>query len=266
MQNKRDTFYEYALDTLKNYFNNDNNRLKVFYSRQLELIFEDTYFHWITNRAVNSLIEVGFLNSDERKLESSGNIHLVWHKSNRNYKKSAKEVFNLVEQYSDPAISYELGSHLERLILEGFASNKFLLEGRDINEFNNIKWSSSNHNLDFIFSKDNIIYGVEVKNMLGYMDYEEFKIKIDICFTLGLIPIFVCRMLPKSWIREINDLGGFCLILKFQIYPPFFKSLVNELKNKLLLPVDCPRKIEDGTMQRVLKWHNQNVKKLINQQ
>lgn len=31
----------------------------VFYSRQLEVIFEREYFHWVTNRALRRLVEEG---------------------------------------------------------------------------------------------------------------------------------------------------------------------------------------------------------------
>ena len=33
-----------------------DNPESVFYSRQLEVLFEDEYFHWITNRALRALV------------------------------------------------------------------------------------------------------------------------------------------------------------------------------------------------------------------
>ena len=38
-----------------------------------------------------------------------------------------------------------------------------------------------NRTRNFIFERDEIAYGVEVKNTLGYMNYEEFVIKIALC-------------------------------------------------------------------------------------
>ena len=57
------------------------------------------------------------------------------------------------------------------------------------------------------------------------MDYEEFKIKKRICLHLDLLPVYVVRMIPKSWIKELNDAGGFALILKYQLYPWTHKEL-----------------------------------------
>ena len=102
--------------------------------------------------------------------------------------------------------------------------------------------------------------------MLGYMDKDEFEIKRDICHTLNIKPIFVCRMLPKSWIDELADYGGFSLIIKYQLYPYYMNDLATRIRTELELPIDTPRKLETGTMQRVLKWHKKNVESKINQQ
>lgn len=261
-----DKYLKYALEDLQKLFTDCANNNKVFYSRQLEIIFEGKYFHWITNRAVRELIESGFLNTETHTIRNSGEINLVWHKSSRNYKRSAKNVLSLVEEYSNNLISYEIGSYAEDKVLEAFAMNKFLLEARGANEFKGYKWISSNHDLDFIFSKDGIDYGIEVKNMLGYMDKNEFDLKRDICHTLNIIPIFVYRMLPKNWIDELADYGGFSLIMKYQFYPYYLKEIAKKIRDELGLPVDSPKKIEDGTMRRVLNWHNKNVEKKKNQQ
>ena len=41
---------------------------------------------------------------------------------------------------------------------------------RHANEFEGRSWVTTGHNLDFIFRRDGVAYGVEVKNTLGYMD------------------------------------------------------------------------------------------------
>lgn len=45
-----DYFEESAREDLITFF--EKNKGRVFYSRQIEVIFEDKYFHWITNRAL----------------------------------------------------------------------------------------------------------------------------------------------------------------------------------------------------------------------
>jgi hypothetical protein len=158
-----------------------------------------------------------------------------------------------------PSLSADIGLRGEMLVLEGFAMNGFSLLGRETNKFNNLEWKDSDHNLDFIFSKDNINYGIEVKNKLGYMDYDELKIKLQMCNYLGLKPIFAVRMLPKTWINEVKNLGGFSLVMKYQFYPLSFKDLATQVKDTLNFPISTPKRLEQGTMDRVLKWLIKNV-------
>ena len=246
-----------ARDHLRRFLN--GNRDSVFFSRQLEVQNEDQYFHWITNRALHDLEAEGLIQSEWRKLSTGTAIRLVWHKKYRFYKRSASQLVSLVEEYSDPNIGGHLGLHGEAMVLEGFARIQFLMMGRNVNEYLNTRWEDTKHNLDFIFTRDGQAYGVEVKNTLGYMNREEFLIKIRLCKRLGLRPVFVCRMLPRSWIFELRQLGGFALILKYQLYPWTHQELAKRVKQRLNLPVDAPRFLYEGTMNRFLNWHLKNL-------
>jgi len=246
-----------ARDFLKEFF--ENNKERVFFSRQLEIHSEGTYFHWITNRAVRDLEGEGIINSEWRKLDIGTPIKLIWHKSYRFYRRSAKQIIDLVNEYSNPTISASLGLHGEMMVLEGFARSHFLMRGRNIKEFAGTIWNESEHNLDFIFERDGIAYGIEVKNTLGYMPYEEFKIKIRLCKKLGIRPVFVVRMIPKTWISDLNKAGGFALIIKYQLYPWTHQQLAKKVAKELGLPVDSPRAIQEGTMQRFLRWHKKHM-------
>ncbi|MFN2516462.1 MAG: hypothetical protein ABR556_09625 [Pyrinomonadaceae bacterium] len=204
-----------ARDQLRDFF--DRNRERVFFSRQLEVQNEDKYFHWITNRAVRDLEAEGLVRSEWRKLSTGTSIKLVWHKGYRFYRRSAGQLITLVQEYSDPNIGAALGLHGETMVLEGFARSQFVMASRNTNAYREKVWAESEHNLDFIFERDGIPYGIEVKNTLGYMDRGEFLLKIRLCEWLGIRPVFVCRMLPKSWIYDLNKSGGFALILKYQV-------------------------------------------------
>ncbi|HEX6729554.1 MAG TPA: hypothetical protein VF074_06070, partial [Pyrinomonadaceae bacterium] len=127
------------------------------------------------------------------------------------------------------------------MVLAGFARTQFVMVGHDTNEYQNRKWVTSEHNLDFIFARDEKAYGVEVKNTLGYMDRDEFLLKIRLCNELRIQPVFVCRMLPRSWIFELIEAGGFALILKYQLYPWTHRELAKRVSQQLNLPVDAPR-------------------------
>ena len=76
---------------------------------------------------------------------------------------------------------------------------------------------------------------------------------------LGIYPVFVVRMLPKVWIKEIVESGGFALILKHQLYPWSHRDLARRIRQELHLPVDAPRALEDGTMERFSRWHRERL-------
>ncbi len=122
-----------ARDVLKVFF--ENNRERVFFSRQLEIQNEATYFHWVTNRAIRDLESEGFILSDWRRLSTGTPIKLIWHKSYRFYKRSAKRLFELVDEYSSPIVGASLGLHGEMMVLEGFARLHFLMRGRNTRAF-----------------------------------------------------------------------------------------------------------------------------------
>jgi hypothetical protein len=248
-----DAAHDRAVAELRRFFEVGKDR--VFYSRQLEVIHERQFFHWITNRALRHLIELGEIQGERRQLRSGGSILLVWHRSFRYFRRAAVRVVQLVEEYSGANMGGALGLQGELLVLEGFAKVQFVLRGRNTRSFNGRTWSQTAHDLDFIISRDNRFYGVEVKNTLGYLPDEEFRVKIKLCEHLGIWPVFVVRMLPRTWIQELAAAGGFALILEHQLYPWSHRDLAQRVKRDLGLPVDSPACLEDGTIHRFLRWH-----------
>ena len=84
-----------------------------------------------------------------------------------------------------------------------------------------------------MFEYDGVLYGVEVKNTLDYIPVEELNVKLEMCDFLGFKPLFIMRYAPKSYMKKIIDAGETSLGLK----------------------VDCPTRIADGTMERLVKAH-----------
>ena len=192
-------------------------------------------------------------------MSTGGSINLLWHRGYRFYRRSATRLMNLVEEYADPNIGGVIGLHGEFMVLEGFARSEFVMRGRNARGFAGKEWTSSEHNLDFIFERDGQAYGIEVKNTLGYMDYDEFQIKIRLCKFLGLRPLFVARMLPRTWMNELINAGGYGMIMKYQLYPWTHKNLAKRVASELGLPVDAPRALAEGTMNRFLSWHRRQL-------
>jgi hypothetical protein len=125
--------------------------------------------------------------------------------------------------------------------------------------YGGLKWEKSKHNLDFVFEKDGVAYGCEIKNMLGYIQKEELEIKLEMCEHLRLKPLFIMRASPKVYNKMIIDKGGFALIFGYQIYELSHARLVERLRAELGLPVDCPRAIPDGILERFSSWHSKKV-------
>lgn len=246
-----------AEKTIKEFF--EKNRETVFYSRQVEVIHEEQYFHWITNRALRDLTAQGDIRLLKHEFSTGSTVNLYWHRTNRFYKRSAKSVVELVQEYTEFSHGKALGLHGERMVLHGFAYSQFIHKGENTRQFNGKLWKDSEHNLDFIFERDSVAYGIEVKNTLNYMDKEEFNIKIKLCKYLGIRPVFAVRMIPKSWIKDLIEAGGYAMILKYQFYPLTHDKLAKRMSQELKLPVDTPQAIQQGTMGKFFRWHQKNV-------
>lgn len=106
-----------AIEKLREFF--DIDRERVFFSRQIEVIHEGEFFHWITNRAIRALEQEGLIRSEWRRLSTGTPIKLIWHRGYRFYRRSANSLVSLVEKYADPNIGAALGLHGETMVLEG---------------------------------------------------------------------------------------------------------------------------------------------------
>lgn len=258
---KINSFDEAAAKDLNEFF--EKNSKKVFYSKQVEVIFEKKYYHWVTNRALRAL-DGTILRVFEKRLKFGGRAKFYFHNSNRYFKRSVDKAAKLIDEYSEANFVAGLGQTGELLVMEGFTRFGFSVLGRNTNELQGRRWTRTAHNLDFIFERDSIRYGVEVKNTLDYMDKEEFDIKIEICKELDVLPLFVNRMMPSTWMEELRENNGIWMIMGYQLYPIAHKTLADKVKKELELPVDAPMRLYDGTMERLMKQHMQKVGDLKN--
>lgn len=118
----------------------EDNQQAVFYSRQLEVMFEREYFHWVTNRALRRLVEEGRIVSETRTLDLGSELKLLWHHKYRFTKRAAREVFDLVNRYSSAATDGTLGLQGEHLVLAAFARERYLLIGENAQEYGGERW------------------------------------------------------------------------------------------------------------------------------
>ena len=219
-----------------------------YHRKQIEVLFEDRYWHWVTDRAVNTLLKEGFLKEEIRMIDNVP-IRFVYRYNIRRIKREINKRVKLIKRYSNPIITKAVGNYAEIIFKFMFRAHNFEIAARNTNEYCGKKWEQTSHDLDFIIRKDDIAYGIEIKNTLSYMERDEFDIKLKICKELDLVPLFILRSAPGNQFDEINKAGGFILRFKTQIYPPGQEELVKDIWDLMRLPVnvwkDIPPKIEE---------------------
>ena len=228
----------------------------VFYETQLAVRFEKDFFHWVTARALKDLREANKIGSSLAELTPGTPLRFYFSRRCRYWKRRAEQLRLLVQSFSDQAFTRALGVQGELLIDAGLPRVGFQPVADTVQSWQGASWTETNHNLDRVFTRDGLNYGVEIKNRLSYIPQEELVIKLRMCQTLGLIPLFVARMMPKTYIDQIRRAGGFSLIMKYQFYPMSHRELANRVRRELGLPVDCPVRLQDSTLERFLNWHN----------
>ena len=73
-------------------------------------------------------------------------------------------------------------------------------KGKKVREYKGKHWTASGHDLDRIFERDGIAYGVEVKNTLKYIESSELATKLQMCQSLGVRPLFIMRASSQAFI------------------------------------------------------------------
>jgi hypothetical protein len=259
---QRDPFVDLAKEDIRRLFASEPD--SVFYQRQLQVMFEANYFHWITVRALAELVKEGVIAADVLPLLATGTslgiITFYRAKRNRYWRRGAREIGKLVSRFSDPSFTDSLGSHGEMMFDAALPTAGFMPTAWKVRSYKGVDWTQTHHDLDRVFERDGVAYGAEIKNTLSYIDREEMEIKAAMCKHLGLVPLFIVRNAPKNYVFDVAAMGGFTLIFKYQLYPHGQKAFAKEVRDRLRLPTDSPARIESGTVKRLLDWHFKSQK------
>ena len=257
--NPRDNKIDEAkLALMARFFTNDATA--VYYGRQLEIALEKDYYHWITKKALNELVAEGKINFNEETLDYH-KAHFYYPRRHRYPRRQISRTINLIAEFSEPTFTHAVGYQGESLADAGFACTGFWIRQRKVKEVDGKKWDQTNHDLDRLIERDGIRYGVEIKNQLAYIEQREFQIKIEMCRFFGIRPFFIARMMPKSYIYDVVQAGGFALILGEQHYPLTAVDLMRRVRDQLNLPVAIIRELPDTTLSRFEKWHIKQLAK-----
>lgn len=262
-----DYFFNDAKGVLTALFEGD--REAVYYTRQLEVMHEKRFYHWITNSALKS-ITGSVIKRIVRELNYEGHVltaHFYTHRLNRYPMRKINILENLIHSFSHSMITRSCGNRAEILFSSAFAGRGFTHRGPGVSEYNGKKWEETGHDLDYVFEKDGRAYGCEIKNTLPYIEKGELAVKLNMCAHLGLIPLFIMRWAPSDYNSEIIKRGGFALLFESQIYELSQADLVHRIREAFgPKKADSPTRIPEGIIDRFVTWHNKQVNLKINSQ
>ena len=224
------------------------------YSRkQLEVLFEDEYFHWVTDRAVTSLLSESFLKEVVESINGT-QVHFVYRHNIRYIRRPIHERKELIRQYSHPIISKATGDYAEILFSFWLRTLGFIVVAKNSNTHKGRTWTQTGHDLDYIVEKDGLGYGVEIKNTFPYMENDEFEVKTKMCEHLQIYPLFILRNAPAT---QIDGISGKGLILRFKTkaYPPGQEQLTKQIWKLMRLPVKVMQDVTPGLSKVLLAFH-----------
>jgi len=261
---KDDPKFREACTDLEKFF--DEHPKELFYDRQLAVLFERKYFHWITARALKELATSGRLVTHLEAMsgvrDEGGKALMVRfyrHPAHRYWQTQRKEILTLVGRFSGD-FGHSLGYYGELLCDAGLGGEGFAKAAKNVREWQGKRWTETAHNLDRIYVRDGIAYGCEIKNTLKYLPVKERDIKLSMCQHLGLKPLFIVRWLPKNHMYEIIEAGGFAILFERQLYPIGQEALAREVEERLALPAACVREFPADAVTRFVRLHVRSVK------
>ena len=245
---RKDAAVERAKHVLKGHFETKKGApaRTPYYHRQMQVLYENDFFDWVVTHALNELEDEGVIAS----LDSTGipelarlrNVPNIKFYANAKAVKTASElermkthavnIAKVVDEYSQYKHTEVRGKHLEALVEAQLRISQFQITGRSTNTYNGKKWNKTNHDLDIIAKRNNLVIGVEVKNTLSTIPSDEIDTKIQMCHYLGIVPVFAVRWI-KPYIQCIRKQGGFSWVFKTQMLPLGYEEFVGEIYRKL---------------------------------
>lgn len=237
------------------------NKDSLFYKKQLQVIFENSYPHDIAGKAVNELIADGFLKEENRKFGKNANVPIIFvcRKSRRYISSEIKGRLRIIEKYGDDELNEGCGKYAESLFKHMFEKNRFKIIDRNTSTFQGKTWESSKRELDFIIEKGGYVYGLEIKNTFDYMPEDEFEEKLEMCEYLGIVPLFPVRFASPQQLELMQYVGGLALIFKTRIFPPGNQKLVTDIWNNFRLPVNIWEEISKPVESIFLSFHSRKT-------
>jgi len=275
----RDPRVDEAKEVLREFFRAHRDR--VFYLRQVAVLFERRFFHWITSKALDELAsgnEIVDENLPAGFVANAPRMRVFYARGQRDNRRRVKALATLVAGFSVSSFSKAIGVHGEMMVDAAMSRAGFVVVAENVRSFGS-RTARSLKDLDRIYMRDGLHYGSEIKNKLDYMDRGELMEKIEICRELELVPFFVVRMFPQHYVQMMREAGGGAIVFEYQLYPYSQEEMAARVRGELgvqsalrvppekpkvqvppLFPVDVPKALGDGLVQRIRNFHAWRVK------
>jgi len=215
------------------------------YGRELEVRLEgkDDIEHWDVYRARRQLVTDGRIKAVKSHCEAVFfyDPEISPELLNTIVERKCALIEKLREVSSEEQGDKSLGKHAETVLLKALKEAGFIIAARDVRWFMG-KGYPGKEDLDFLAFKDGIWYGVEVKNMLDNLKWQESGKKdirtiLEICRILGLVPMLITRYLPRPY--KIKLIGEGALVITYDklIVHPDFREIADKWRRTFGYPV-----------------------------
>jgi len=221
--------------------------------RTIQILLEkEKYWHTVTWNAIKDIRKENKLRTAKYPPRGSFPVWVYRYdlRINDLKKKIDAEYKPVYKEFIDA--SSEMGFYCEDIIEMALAKAGFVTLSRNQNtKYFRGRTSSARTDLDFIAYKEGVFYGIEVKNLIGYPDWNEEIIgKKSIAEFHGIQFVMMSRALG-SYGYDLFQCGGLYMEFQELIWAPKFSSLAERVKEKLYFPIICVDKPPDELLVKV---------------
>jgi len=112
---------------------------EVFYQRQIEILLEDHFFHWITTKALKELAQERRLETELVELSNNNKVRFYWLRKNRYFIRKRKEIQSLIEEHAGD--NQATGDHGEMMFDAALPRFGFLPTAINVNSHKGKRWT-----------------------------------------------------------------------------------------------------------------------------
>lgn len=252
-------------------------REKVATDRELKVRLEDDFFPWVVGRAIRRLFDGGVIDKrgypGRRRKVGRGEVGAFYVLHGIEYD-SVKEIIKSKKQASDGVATILMGGssvsgHVEDLFYDAFLSLGFKFGGRDVSTLGDRRAvgvpGKEPPNVDFVFERDGIRYGIDVKNWIRYewITRKDVVSKVTVAEQLGVVPFIVARYADKDVVyKEIVQKGGLVYSYRHLLVPSVYESVAKAARDLLGYPILAVDKLPDFKVDWIDKLHSALVKRV----